>query len=128
MSKKNTIYKDPISGSLISIMGHIDGELTLDGNKLLELPMMSPEKEGKEKHVPILEVLDEHRVKVKVGSVPHPMEESHYITLIQLMRGDDVLAGKRLKSTDKPEAEFYVDSTEGLWAREHCNLHGLWRS
>lgn len=128
MSEKNAIYKDPISGSLISVMGKVEGELSLDGNKLLKLSMMSPEKEGKEKHVPVIEIIDEHRVRVKVGSVPHPMEESHYITLIQLMRGEDVLAGKRLKPTDRPEAEFYVESTQDLWAREHCNLHGLWRS
>jgi superoxide reductase len=39
---------------------------------------------GKEKHVPVIEVSD-GTVKVKVGTVPHPMDEDHYIEWIELL-------------------------------------------
>jgi len=33
---------------------------------------------GKEKHVPVIEKT-KSGIKVKVGSIPHPMEEKHYM-------------------------------------------------
>jgi len=46
-----------------------------------------------------------------------------------LIKGDQVVIGKRLKSGDKPEAEFCcLVGTEGLKARIFCNIHGVWIS
>ncbi|RME52118.1 desulfoferrodoxin [Candidatus Woesearchaeota archaeon] len=92
---------------------------------LTALPERTAEQEGKEKHVPVLEI-DGNNVVVKVGSVPHPMEEDHYIELIQLLQGDKVIAERRLFPGDEPKAVFFVEDTTNLRAREHCNLHGLW--
>ena len=39
---------------------------------------------SKEKHVPVIEKLADG-FKVKIGSVPHPMEEKHYIEWIELL-------------------------------------------
>ena len=85
------------------------------------------EDEGSEKHVPILEI-NEKNVKVKIGTIPHPMEEKHYISLVQIMKDGKVIAGTRLKPEDKPEAEFCLENTEGISARIYCNIHGAWRS
>jgi len=63
---------------------------------------------------------------VKVGSVEHPMEDNHYIQLIQVVKDGLVIACKRLKPGQKPEATFYLEDTEGLKARELCTIHGLW--
>ncbi len=83
------------------------------------------EDEGKEKHVPIIEKTDAG-VRVKVGSIPHPMEEKHYIQLIQLIEDNDAIIGKRLKPGDEPVAEFCIAPTENMKARILCNIHGVW--
>jgi superoxide reductase len=80
---------------------------------------------GLEKHVPVIEVSGD-RVLVKVGSVPHPMEEKHYIQWIELLT-DGSSHIKFLKPGERPEAEFRVKA-EKLSAREYCNIHGLWKS
>jgi len=79
--------------------------------------------EGKEKHVPVIEKLADG-FKVKIGSVPHPMEEKHHIEWIELL-ADGIAYRKFLKAGDVPEAVFNVEATT-VTAREHCNIHGLW--
>jgi superoxide reductase len=57
------------------------------------------------------------------------MEPAHFIEFIQLMNKEGlVICEKQLKPGDKPEAVFCVEDRAGLYARELCNLHGLWRS
>jgi superoxide reductase len=80
---------------------------------------------SKEKHVPVIEKT-KTGVRVKIGSIPHPMEEKHYIEWIELLT-DDKVYRKTLKPGEKPQAEFCV-STQTISARIHCNMHGLWRS
>jgi superoxide reductase len=77
-----------------------------------------------EKHVPVIEKI-EGGVKVKVGSVAHPMEEKHYIEWIQLI-ADGRSYRKFLKPGEVPEADFAVQAGK-VAAREYCNLHGLWK-
>jgi superoxide reductase len=78
-----------------------------------------------EKHVPVIEKT-ETGVKVKIGSVSHPMEETHFIEWIEII-ADGQSYKKFLQPGDAPEAEFCVEASE-IIAREYCNLHGLWRS
>jgi len=79
---------------------------------------------AKEKHVPVIEKTAAG-YKVKVGSVPHPMEEKHYIMWIELLT-EDALHCKFLKPGEAPEATFNVNA-ENVSAREYCNLHGYWK-
>jgi superoxide reductase len=81
---------------------------------------------SREKHVPVIEKTA-NGYKVKVGSVPHPMEEKHYIEWIQLIVGN-MAYHRYLKPGDAPEAEFCVPKAGEVIAREYCNLHGLWKS
>ena len=80
---------------------------------------------AKEKHVPVIEKVA-NGYKVTVGSVPHPMEDKHYIEWIELTAGDKVYR-QVLKPGKAPEATFETDASQ-VSARELCNLHGLWRS
>ena len=80
--------------------------------------------EGKEKHVPVIEKVD-GGYKVMVGSVPHPMEEKHYINWIELRVGDQAYC-QYMKPGQAPEATFAVSGTS-TGAREYCNVHGLWK-
>jgi superoxide reductase len=78
---------------------------------------------AKEKHVPVIEKVT-GGYKVTIGSVPHPMEEKHYIEWIELV-ADGKAYRQFLKPGDAPEATFLVIATN-VTARELCNLHGLW--
>ena len=127
MTKLGEIYKCEICGNLVSVVESGQGELVCCGQPMKLLKEQTKEQEGNEKHVPVIETV-EGGIKVKVGSVPHPMEESHYIELIQLIKDREIVTGKRLRPGDKPEAEFCLADTEGLKARILCNMHGLWLS
>lgn len=76
-----------------------------------------------EKHIPQIEHNGDS-VIVKVGSVPHPMLDVHYIEWIVLETATGYQK-KELKPRDEPIASFAV--TEPVIAAfEYCNLHGLW--
>ena len=80
---------------------------------------------GSEKHVPVLEKT-ENGIKVKVGSVAHPMEENHFIEWIEVIAGEKIYR-KFLNPGEPPEAEFPVQETD-IQVREYCTVHGLWRA
>ncbi len=127
MAKQNGIYKCEICGNVVSVIEAHEGELVCCGQPMKLLEEKTAEQEGKEKHVPIIEI-DGNKVIVKVGSVPHPMEKEHYIEFIQIIKDGNIVIGKRLKPGDEPKAEFCLEDTKNLKARELCNVHGLWIS
>ncbi len=79
---------------------------------------------AKEKHVPVVERV-EGGYLVKVGSVAHPMTAEHQIVWIELIAGSKVYR-QFLEPGEAPEA-FFPITEPGAYAREYCNLHGLWR-
>ncbi len=89
----------------------------------MELLVANSTDAAQEKHVPVIEKTDTG-YKVKIGSVPHPMEQEHYIQWIELI-ADGVSYWKFLKPGDAPEAEFCIQAAS-VSAREYCNKHGLW--
>jgi len=123
MTELRQIYRCEICGNIVEVLHVGVGELVCCGQsmKLLE---EKTEDEGREKHAPIIERTDKG-VRVKVGSVPHPMEEKHHIEWIEVI-ADGEVHRKRLKPGDAPEAEFKT-SAEKIEARELCNVHGLWK-
>ena len=79
---------------------------------------------AREKHVPAIE-REGDALRVRVGSVEHPMMAEHYIQLIA------VACEKRLQVAylspgDAPEAVFHVPTGKPVTVYELCNLHGLW--
>ena len=80
-----------------------------------------------EKHVPVFSEAG-RTVTVKIGSEPHPMEESHSILWIGL-RSTRGFQLRELHPGDLPETVFSLapgESTQEVYA--YCNLHGLWCS
>jgi superoxide reductase len=127
MTKENEIYKCEICGDTVSVILEGAGNPSCCGKPMTLLREKTAKEEGKEKHVPVVEIKG-NSVKVKIGSIPHPMEAGHHITLVQLLRDGKIIAGKRLYPGEKPEAEFYIENPKGVKARELCNIHGLWRN
>jgi len=80
---------------------------------------------AKEKHVPVIEKTADG-IKVKVGSVAHPMEEKHCVEWIEVI-GDGKAYRQFLSPGQAPEAIFKIDAGK-VTAREYCNLHGLWKA
>ena len=124
VKKVGEVYKCNVCGNVVEVMEVGGGELVCCGQPM-ELQKEKTQDVGQEKHVPVIEKT-ESGVKVKVGSVPHPMEEKHYIEWIEVI-ADGKSYRKFLKPGDKPEAEFMVKA-DSIKAREYCNLHGLWKS
>jgi len=125
MTKMAQIFKCEICGNVVSVIETGNGELVCCGQPMKLLEEKTSGNEGKEKHVPVVEKTG-NSVTVKVGSVPHPMEENHYIELIQIIQNGEIVAGKRLRPGDSPTAEFCLIDAENLTARALCNVHGLW--
>lgn len=124
MTQRKEIYKCTVCGNIVEVLHAGIGELVCCGQPM-ELLTEKTQDVGNEKHVPVIEKTP-GGVKVKVGSIPHPMEEKHYIEWIEL-HADDVVHRKFLKPGEKPEADFPV-AAKKLSAREYCNVHGLWKS
>ena len=124
MTELNQIYRCEICGNITEVLHSGAGELVCCGQPMKLLEEKS-EDVGNEKHVPVIEKT-EHGIKVKVGDVPHPMEEKHYIEFIEIV-ADGRIYRKFLKPGETPEAIFCVEG-ENIEAREYCNLHGLWKS
>lgn len=124
MAKRPEIYKCEACGNIVEVVTGGDGELVCCGDPM-KLMTENTVDAAKEKHVPVIEVVD-NGVKVKVGDVPHPMEEKHFIEWIEVI-ADGKSYRQFLEPGAAPEAFFAVDADE-LTAREYCNLHGLWKA
>ena len=118
------IYKCSVCGNIVEVLHAGGGQLVCCGQPM-ELLQEKKEDEGLEKHVPVIEKTT-NSVRVKIGSIPHPMEEAHYIQWIEII-ADGFSYRRFLKPGDKPEAEFAV-TAEKIEAREYCNVHGLWKA
>ncbi len=125
MTQKLEIYKCEVCGNMVEMVHAGAGELVCCGQPMKLLKENTVDA-AKEKHVPVIEKTA-GGVKVSVGSVPHPMEEKHYIEWIELVVGAKVLR-QFLKPGQPPSAFFEGVKAESLSAREYCNLHGLWKA
>jgi len=124
MAEKLQIYKCEKCGHVVEMLHGGPGQLVCC-NEPMKLLAENTVDAAREKHVPVVEKT-EHGFKVKVGSVPHPMEEKHYIEWIQVI-ADGKAYRRFLNPGEAPEAEFCLDAA-AVTAREHCNLHGVWKS
>jgi superoxide reductase len=124
VKQRGEVYKCSVCGNIVQVMFVGGGELVCCGKPMV-LQVENTVDAAKEKHVPVIEK-SANGYKVKIGAVPHPMEEKHYIQWIELI-ADGKSYVQFLKPGDKPEAEFCVAANK-VNAREYCNLHGLWKS
>ena len=94
------------------------------GQKMEELIPNTVDASG-EKHVPVVTVLDDKRIKVEVGSVAHPMLPEHHISFVYVETEN---GGIQVNLNDKPEAVVYLGDEKPVAVYEYCNLHGLWKT
>ena len=123
MAEKLEVYKCDLCGNIVEVLHGGIGELVCCGQPMTLLRENTVDA-AKEKHVPVIEKV-QGGYRVKVGAVPHPMEEKHYIEWIELIAGEKAYR-QFLKPGQAPEAFFAVEADQ-VSAREYCNLHGLWK-
>jgi superoxide reductase len=124
MAEKMGIYKCELCGNIVEVLHAGGGELVCCGQPMKQFKENTVDA-SKEKHVPVIEKI-EGGFKVKIGSIPHPMEDKHYIEWIEAI-ADGKAYRQFLKPGDAPEAVFKIEAAN-ITAREYCNLHGLWKS
>ena len=126
MMQRLQIYKCEVCGNVVEVLHAGAGDLVCSGQPM-KLMTENTVDASKEKHVPVVDKTGDG-VKVRVGSIPHPMEEKHYIEWIQIISADGMRAFRKfLKPGEAAEAEFPLKE-DGFTAREFCNLHLLWKS
>ncbi|MFA7707379.1 MAG: desulfoferrodoxin [Candidatus Pacearchaeota archaeon] len=126
MTIKRQIWKCEICGNIIEVLHEGADALVCCGEKM-KLQKENTVDASLEKHVPIIENKGQGHIIVKVGSVPHPMTDEHYIEWIEVLC--DLGTFKYfLNPGNKPEAEFYLGNIKKFTVRAYCNLHGLWKA
>ncbi len=123
MTQRLQVYKCEVCGNIIEVLHEGAGELVCC-NQPMKLMEEKTAEAATEKHVPVVEKTADG-IKVTVGSVPHPMQDEHYIEWVQVIAGDGAYR-IFLKPGGAPEGVFKTDLGD-VAAREYCNVHELWK-
>jgi superoxide reductase len=123
MTVLDGIYKCELCGNIAQVLHTGAGALVCCGQEMQKMDEKTADA-ATEKHVPVIEKTATG-ITVKVGSVPHPMEDDHFIEWIELI-ADGKSYRQRLQPGAPAEATFCVEAAD-VSARELCNKHGLWK-
>lgn len=122
MKNERQFFKCPHCGNIISYVHCSGPAVVCCGEEMQEMKPNTVDA-SKEKHIPAVS-REGNKLKVTVGSVPHPMTEEHYISWIVTAEGDRTQR-VILPHTGTPSAEFFSDGKPAA-VYIYCNLHGLW--
>ncbi|MEM4396169.1 MAG: desulfoferrodoxin [Candidatus Woesearchaeota archaeon] len=124
MTQKLEVYRCKICGNIVEVLHPGKGTLVCCNQPMEKLNENTVDA-SVEKHVPVIEK-NENETLVRVGSIEHPMIESHYIEWIEILEEDEIHI-KFLKPNQKPEY-LLSKNVRDAKARAYCNLHGLWKN
>ncbi|MBQ0141937.1 MAG: hypothetical protein KBT06_03915 [Prevotellaceae bacterium] len=131
MNKKETFfYHCPICGNILVNMEN-SGVVPHCCGREMEV-LKANTSDGKvEYHVPVMEIVDDCYVCIKIGKEPHPMTKEHFIKWIYV---DFKTQGSKhggffihLHPGDRTEYKFCVCNIQVVGVYAYCNLHGLWK-
>ena len=123
---KLDLYRCEICGNLVEVILPGGGTLVCCGEPMHFIDGKNREEMAMEKHIPVFVKNDEGNDIVRVGEILHPMDDDHYITLIQTISEDKKCSHLQyFNPGDKPEMLLEQKLGKTI-AREFCNLHGLW--
>jgi len=111
MAEKLQVYKCGVCGNIVEVLHGGAGDLVCCGQPMENLTAKTADQ-GMEKHVPVIEKAN-GGIKVKIGSVPHPMEQDHYIEWIEVL-ADGKAYRQFLQPGQPAEAVFNI---EAEWRR-----------
>ena len=119
-------YRCSRCGNIVAVVKNGGGKLVCCGKDMEEIIPGTVEA-SKEKHIPVYEV-EGNRVRVKIGSVAHPMIPEHHIAWVEIKTKMGVQR-KYISHKDEAKVCFLIcehDELEEVYA--YCNLHGLWKA
>lgn len=111
-------------GNMIGMIKSSGVNVVCCGDPMTELKPNTVEA-SQEKHLPVVTV-EGNIVKVKVGSVEHPMTEEHHIAWIYLETEQGGQRKKRLLVLNRKLSLHWLAADKVVGVYEYCNLHGLW--
>ena len=124
MTIRMQVYMCQICGNIVEVLHQGGGGLICCGS-----PMNLMEENCTDaslvKHLPVVKKTS-GGIKVKVGSILHPMEETHLIEWIEIIT-DGKAYRHFFKPGEAPETIFPIQA-EKFTVRGYCNLHRLWRA
>ncbi len=122
---ENKFYICKHCGNIVGLVQNAGVPVMCCGQKM-ELMEPSTAEEGVEKHLPVVEVID-NTVLVTVGEKLHPMEKDHSILWVYLQTDK---GGHRrcLDVGREPYATFILAGEKPLAVYAFCNIHGLWKT
>lgn len=126
MTQRLELYRCSVCGNLVQVILEGKGELVCCGEPMKLLNPQTEEEGKTEKHVPVFIKQDENEEIIQVGSIPHPMEESHYIMFIEAISDDKNRLELKYLYPQEEAKMFIKEGGERVCALEYCNLHGLW--
>lgn len=117
-------YRCPHCGNLVMMMHKSGVPMICCGTEMERLTENTVDA-AVEKHVPAV-TREGNKIHAVIGSVAHPMIETHYIQWIVLETTTGAQI-KYLRPNEAPETDFVLpENTQPLKVYEYCNLHGLW--
>ena len=122
MAERLQVYKCAGCGNTIEVLTGGAGSLECCGKPMQNLTAKTADA-ATEKHVPVVEKID-GGFNVKVGSVPHPMEDKHFIEWIEVLADGKVY--RQFLTPGQPAEAVLPIEAASVTSREHCNVHGLW--
>ncbi|MCL2820552.1 MAG: desulfoferrodoxin [Oscillospiraceae bacterium] len=123
MSSNHRFFKCDLCGNLTGLISKKGAPLVCCGQNMTELIPNTIEASA-EKHVPSVSSSAD-KIDVQIGSVPHPMEDAHFIEFIYVETKN---GGQRkcLKPGVDPKCSFVFTDDAPIAVYAYCNLHGLW--
>lgn len=123
---KMKFYRCDVCGNVVIKTVDSGANLMCCGEKMEEIVPMTAEV-GMEKHLPVVNRVNDCTLEVKVGSIEHPMLPAHFIQFVYLEteRGGQIVY---LAPDEKPVAVFCCCKDRPIAVYEYCNVHGLWKT
>lgn len=122
-------YLCPVCGNLVAMVKDSGVFPHCCGREMTELTAKTDD-EFSDKHVPVVECIDDCTIEVRVGSIAHPMTDEHHIEFIYL----ETLHGGQLRylscngnMSKAAVAEFCNCKDLVVAVYAYCNIHGLWK-
>jgi len=118
-------FKCSQCGNIVGLIKNGGAPLVCCAADMVKLTVNTVEA-SHEKHIPEVTV-NGNALAVKIGSIPHPMENAHHINFVYV---ETKQGGQRkvLAVGAAPEARFVLtEDDRAIAVYEYCNLHGLWK-
>jgi len=121
---KLKFYHCPICGNMMVTIYDSNRTPVCCGRDMRILTPKREEESYTEKHAPVVTKSSHSSYEVKIGAMPHPMTDDHYIGFV-CIEMERRFVVNYLKPGDEPKLKF-ICKEKVVAAYAYCNKHGLW--